>query len=121
MPHAKIMSFEQFAAENGASRQGFGDATLHSPAVHMPKSTWKRLLARQAAKDDELSQKREELRAEFRKLVADGHIIEPALEDRLISAAAWDGPRGESAKRVLARIREQKKKNGPDGPKREEA
>lgn len=102
MPFAKIMSFEQFAAQSGAAGC-FGDPGLHNPAGHIPSTTWKRLVERQARLDEALADRRGELRAEYKRLVAEGHIIEPDSQQRLEAAAEGESAQAAAARRILAK------------------
>lgn len=100
---AKIMSFEQFAAQECASRQRLGDAGLHNPAGHISRRTWKAIVERQAERDRQLVERRSELREEFRRLVAEGHIIEPTADQRLEATSKGEGERAAAARRILAK------------------
>lgn len=100
---AKIMSFEQFAAQMCASRQDFGDAGLHRSASHISRRTWESMVDAQARKDNELAERRVELRAEYQRLVAEGHIIEPTPEHRLTEAAKGETAQAAAARRILAK------------------
>lgn len=106
---AKIMSFEQFAAQECASRQGFGDAGLHRSGSNIPRRTWKRMVERQALLDRELAERRLELRAEFQRLIDEGHVIEPTADQRLEAAAEGETPRAAAARRILAKKAERRR------------
>lgn len=100
-----VQDFEAFAAERGASRHGFGEAGLHNPAAHMPKSTWNRLLKRQHNKDVALAQKREKLRGEYEAAVERGEVRPPTSLERLQIRAAGDenNPSTIAARNILAK------------------
>jgi len=103
----RVLTFDEFAAENGASRQSIGEAGLHNPAGHMPKSTWRRMIHAQALKDNEIMARRDQLRIEFNAAVESGEIREPTYVETLVRNAAGhpDKASTQSAQRILARIR----------------
>lgn len=101
----QVIDFETFAAQRGASFADFGDAGAHSPAGHMPKSNWRRLMRALAESNAELAKRRAELREEYQRLVAEGKIRPPTSIERLIEAANGHEDRAQThaARRVLAK------------------
>ena len=83
----EVIDFEAFAARNGASRQGFGDAGMHRRGERHSDATWGRALRVQFAKDERLMARRAELRLEYDSLVKRGEIRAPSYRERTIEAA----------------------------------
>jgi hypothetical protein len=81
------IDFDEWAASQGASRQDYGEAGLHNPAGHMPASNWRRQIARQTAKDDDLAARRAALRVEYDRLCAAGELRPLTYRERLIRTA----------------------------------
>lgn len=100
-----VLTYEQFATMNGASRQDIGDAAFHNPAGHMPVSTWRRMVAQQAAKDRALIVRRAELQIEYDAKVAAGEIRPPSHREQTIARARGheDNDSVQAARRICAR------------------
>ena len=101
----KIMDFETFATQRGASFADYGDAGAHSPAGHMPKSNWRRAMQAMAEHNAELAQRRSEVWEEYQRLVSEGKVRPPTHIERLIEAANGHEDRAQThaARRLLAK------------------
>lgn len=101
----QVIDFETFAAMRGAGFADFGDAGAHSPAGHMPKSNWRRVMRTLAEHNADMAQRRSELQEEYQHLVAEGKIRPPTRIERLIEAANGheDRTQTHAARRVLAK------------------
>jgi hypothetical protein len=101
----QVIDFETFAAMRGASFADFGDAGAHSPAGHMPKSNWRRLMKALAEQNAELAKRRSELREEYQRLVAEGKVRPPSRIEELLAIANGHEDRAQThaARRVLAK------------------
>lgn len=99
----KVMTFEQFASMNGASRQSIGEAALHMSSHHKSHNTHHKQVIDQAKKDGELILRRDELRNEFNRLVDAGEIREPTRTEVLIAKARGNQDRADNqaARRIL--------------------
>lgn len=73
----QVIDEESYLAQNGASRQDFGDATLHMSSNNVSTIGKKRAIAAQSAKDTALAVRREELRAEYKAKVEAGELRAP--------------------------------------------
>ena len=98
-----IISEEEYLNLNGASRQGIGEAALHKNRRNISDKIWKKIVNAQAEKDIELINRREVLRAEYRKKVASGEIKEKTrLEQRIDTANGHpDNEATQAARRLL--------------------
>jgi hypothetical protein len=103
---SEALTFEDFAARHGASRQLYGDAGLHNPAAHMPRSTWKRLVEKQAAADSALQARRDALYREYVAAEERGEIRPPSRRERLEACAAGNPDREDvqACRRLLAKL-----------------
>jgi len=101
----QVIDFETFATQHDASFADFGDAGAHSPAGHMPKSNWRRLMKALAEQNAELAKRRSELWEEYQRLVAEGKVRPPSRIERLLEAANGHEDRAQThaARRVLAK------------------
>ena len=101
----QVIDFETFATMRGASFADYGDAGAHSPAGHMPKSNWRRLMQALAESNAELAQRRSELREEYQRLVAEGKVRPPSRIEELLVIANGHEDRAQThaARRVLAK------------------
>jgi hypothetical protein len=101
----QVIDFETFATQRGASFAGYGDAGAHSPAGHMPKRNWRRVMRAMAERNAELAQRRAELREEYQRLVAEGKIRPPSRIEELLAIANGheDKAQTHAARRVLAK------------------
>lgn len=81
------LTFEQYAARHGASRQEFGDAGNHRRGERHSDKTWERVLRVQREKDDALYQRRAELREEYAAKVRAGEIAAPSFRERTMAIA----------------------------------
>lgn len=98
------LTFEQFAAMRGHSRQTMGDPGLHRSSERQSEKQWQRLLAPQRAADVALVEARATLREEYAAKVASGEIKAPSLFDRLFANANGhpDIQSTQAARRLLA-------------------
>jgi hypothetical protein len=105
MPAVPVITYEQFAAMNGAARGDIGDAALHNPAGHMPRRTWKRFVALQAAKDHQVISRRAQLQVEYDQRVAAGEFRPPTGKEQTIATARGhdDNDSVQAARRICAR------------------
>jgi len=101
----QVIDFETFATQHGASRLGYCHDGAVSPAGHMPKSNWRRLMQALAERNAELAQRRAELREEYQRLVAEGKVRPPTRIEQLIEAANGHEDRAQThaARRLLAK------------------
>lgn len=99
----RIVDFETYATERGASRYDLGDAGLHKSTARMGRSTWKRNVLGQMKKDSALAARRAELLAEYDAEVSKGNIRPPAEKERLMAVAAGhdDNAAVQAARRLL--------------------
>lgn len=99
------VTFEEFAARNGASAQGFGDAGNHRRGERHSDKTWARVLQVQHDKDAELYSKRAELRKLYTAKVIAGEIVPPTNRERIIAIAGGhpDLPSTQAARRIVER------------------
>lgn len=79
----RVVDFETWAAEQGASRQGFGEPGLHK-AGHMSATAQRRAVKKMVDDDRELALWRETLRYQFEEMVAKGLIREPSRKEKLL-------------------------------------
>lgn len=84
---AEPIDFETFAARNGASRQGYGDAGMHSPAAHVGKANWRAKLKVVRLEGDALQARRDKLRAEYDSLCLQGVLRPLSYRERLTLTA----------------------------------
>lgn len=100
---AQVMTYETFAAINGASRQSIGDAGLHR--ANKNENTQKRFVMAQAKQDHELMIRRGNLRIEYERLVETGKLRPPtSLESSMaIANGHEDNASTQAARRVLTR------------------
>lgn len=101
----QVIDFETFAARHGASRLDYCHDGAVSPAGHMPKSNWRRLMRALAESNAELAKRRAELREEYQRMVAEGEVRPPTSIERLIEAANGHEDRAQThaARRLLAK------------------
>ncbi len=101
----QVIDFETFATRHGASRLDYCEDGAASPAGHMPKSNWRRLMQALAESNAELAQRRSELWEEYQRLVAEGKVRPPTRIEQLIEAANGHEDRAQThaARRVLAK------------------
>lgn len=101
----QVIDFETFAAMRGASRLDYCEDGAVSPAGHMPKSNWRRLMRALAERNAELARRRSELWEEYQRLVAEGKVRPPSRIEKLLVIANGneDRPQTHAARRVLAK------------------
>jgi len=99
----QVIDFETFATQHGASRLDYCHDGAVSPAGHMPKSNWRRVMQTVAERNAELAQRRSELREEYQRLVAAGKVRPPSRIEKLLVIANGheDRPQTHAARRVL--------------------
>lgn len=86
-PDPLVLTFEQFAARNGASLLGIGDPGLHRSSNRKSPKTHHRQVQAQAQKDRELIVRRSNLRTEYEALVACGALRPPTTREQVITKA----------------------------------
>ena len=101
----QVIDFETFATMHGASRLDYCEDGAVSPAGHMPKSNWRRVMQTVADRNAELAQRRDDLWEEYRRLVAEGKVRPPSRIERLLEVANGheDKAQTHAARRVLAK------------------
>jgi len=99
------LTFEQFAARHGASRQDVGDAGNHRRGERHSDKTWQRALSVQRQKDEIWQARRDGLRAAYASAVKAGDIVAPTAFDRHYATAAGHPDRvdTQAARRLLAK------------------
>lgn len=102
----KVMTFEQYAASQGASRQDYGDAGLHKTNARLSKKQWGRKVEAQRRRDAELYRRREELYEAYQDMVRSGDVRPPSRLERLRSTASGhpDNESTRAAKRLLKKM-----------------
>jgi hypothetical protein len=83
----KVMTFEQYASQMGASRQDIGDSGLHKTSARISPAMRNKAVMAQSSRDGALIEMRNQLRQQFNTLVASGEIREPTNIEKLIEAA----------------------------------
>lgn len=103
LPH--VIDFETFAAMRGASRLDYCHDGAISPAGHMPRANWRRVMQTVADRNADLAKRRSELWEEYQLMVAEGKVRQPTRIERLIEAANGHEDRAQThaARRVLAK------------------
>lgn len=101
-----VVEFETWAASQGASRQGYGDAGMHSPAAHIGRANWAAKMRMQAQRADDLSQRRDALRIEYDRLVAAGEMRPPTHREKCIATASGNPDRSDvqAARRLCHKL-----------------
>lgn len=101
----RIMTEEDYLAIHGAGRQEMGESALHKNKGNNSDKVWKKLVERQAAKDRELCDRRQQLREEYYDLVLKGEIRQPTRFERLIAIANGhpDNASVQAARTILER------------------
>ena len=101
----QVIDFETFATLRGASRLDYCEDGAVSPAGHMPKSNWRRVMRTLAERSAELTRRRSELWEEYQRLVAEGKIRPPSHIERLLVIANGHEDRAQThaARRLLAK------------------
>jgi hypothetical protein len=99
----KVMTFEEFAAMNGASRLGIGEAALHRSSNTKSAKVHRKQVNAQFEKDALLVGLRDRLREEFDLLIAKGEIREPSHMESLKARANGhpDNQSTQAARRLL--------------------
>jgi hypothetical protein len=101
----KVMTFEEFASLNGASRLGIGEAALHRSSNAKSSVVHRKQVNAQFQKDAQLIELRDRLREEFDSLVANGEIREPSPLESLKARANGhpDNQSTQAARRLLVK------------------
>lgn len=101
----QVIDFETFATLRGASRLDYCEDGAVSPAGHMPKSNWRRVMRTVAERNSDLAQRRSELLEEYQHLVAEGRVRPPSRIERLMELADGheDKAQTHAARRLLAK------------------
>jgi hypothetical protein len=99
----RIVDFETYATEHGASLLDIGDAGLHKTTARMGRSTWMRHVKLQDDKNKAIIEKRQLLREQYAEELAAGNIRPPTDEEKLIERSAGhdDNPAVQAARRLL--------------------
>ena len=101
----EVIDFETFATQHGASRLDYCHDGTVSPAGHMPKANWRRVMKTVAECNAELAKRRSELREEYQRLVAVGKVRPPSRIEELLAIANGheDKAQTHAARRLLAK------------------
>lgn len=101
----QVIDFETFAAQRGASRLDYCEDGVVSPAGHMPRANWRRVMRTVAERSADLFRRRSELWEEYQRLMAEGKVRPPTRIERLIEVANGHEDRAQThaARRVLAK------------------
>lgn len=101
----QVIDFETYATRHGASRLDYCEDGAASPAGHMPKRNWRRVMKTRAERNAELAKRRSELREEYQRLVAEDRVRPPSRIEELLAIANGheDRPQTHAARRVLAK------------------
>lgn len=101
----QTLTFEQFAAQHGASRQDVGDAGNHRRGERHSDKTWARTLAIQRQRDEIWQARRDGLRAAYASAVRAGDIVAPSFFDRTLAVANGHPDRQDTqaARRLLVK------------------
>ena len=96
---------EIYLTQHGASRQDIGESALHKNKGNNSDKTWRKLVDRQAQKDAETIEKRNLLRSEYNKQIAEGKLRTPTRYEKLISTANGheDNASTHAARNVLSK------------------
>lgn len=102
MGEPRVIDFEDFANENGASRLAFGEAGLHKRG-HMSDTAHRRAMRTMIERDEKLATRRAELQNQYDAAVKRGEIRPMTSEERLEQTAQGDEnmPSVQAARRVL--------------------
>lgn len=101
----QVIDFETFATLRGASRLDYCEDGAASPAGHMPKANWRRVMQTVAERNAELAKRRSELWEEYQRLVAEGKVRPPSRIEELLAIANGHEDRAQThaARRLLAK------------------
>lgn len=101
----QVIDFETFATMRGGSRLDYCHDGAVSPAGHMPKANWRRVMQTVAERNAELTRRRSELWEEYQRLVAEGKVRPPSRIEELLVIANGHEDRAQThaARRVLAK------------------
>ena|SRR5690606_4566210 len=101
----QVIDFETFATLRGASRLNYCEDGAISPAGHMPKRNWRRVMRTVAERNADLAKRRSELWEEYQRLVAESKVRPPSrIEELLVIANGHeDKAQTHAARRVLAK------------------
>src|SRR5690606_41514234 len=101
----QVIDFETFATLRGASRLNYCEDGAISPAGHMPKRNWRRVMRTVAERNADLAKRRSALWEEYQRLVAESKVRPPSrIEARLVIANGHeDTAPTHPAPRVLAK------------------
>ncbi len=101
---AEVLTFEQYAARNGAGKWSFAEPGMHTRG-HMSDAAHRRAMNRQVEESAQLSVKRETLRQEFAEKIKSGEIREPTRTEGLIQRANGhsDNASTQAARRICER------------------
>lgn len=100
-----VLTFEQFATRNGASRSDIGEAALHMSSARKSPRTHRRQVLTQARKDMILIARRAQLQREYDDLVRGGKIRQPTAREEVVSRANGhpDNQSVQAARRICDR------------------
>ena len=99
----EIIDEETYLAMHGASKLDIGDAATHRRGQHDSDKSWSKVVNRQSKQDEELLNKREELRKEYQRKIESGELREPTRIERLVRTAqgSEDNESTKAARRIL--------------------
>ena len=99
----EIIDEETYLAMHGASKLDIGDAATHRRGQHDSDKSWSKVVNRQSKQDEELLNKREELRKEYQRKIESGELREPTRIERLVRTAqgSEDKESTKAARRIL--------------------
>jgi len=95
-----VINFEDWAAAQGASRQSFGDAGMHSPAGHIGRANWRDKMQSLGERNQALANRRTALRTEYDRLCDAGELRPPTHKER-ITATARGNPDREDVRAAM--------------------
>ncbi len=99
----EIMTEEEFLTKNGASAYDMCEPGLHKANTRMSKGQWNRLCKNHLESMDDLIDRREELREEYKNKVLNGEIRPPNRKEKLLADASGheDNESTWAARRIL--------------------
>ncbi len=104
-PEARLMDFEQYAAQHGASKLDYGEAGLHQKGINVAHSTHQRGVKAEGARNAALASKRDELQKKYEAEITAGTVRAPSGQEKMELTAQGhpDNAATQAARRVLAK------------------
>ena len=101
----EILTFEQFASQNGAARADLGERALDMGHTRQSPGQRRRQVEAQSIKDNEWLNRRCDLHDEYEQLIAEGMIRPPSRIEHLIETAQGhpDNKSVQAARRILVK------------------